>query len=827
MVPFPDLFPNRSHGSWPSYAKKQKVHLIGHGHIDLVWLWPWHEGVSLVHSTFRSVLDRMNENPDFTFVSSSAQFYQWVAENDPEMLDEIRDRVVEGRWNIVGGWWVEPDVNIPSGEALVRQGLYGQLTFERLLGRRADVGFNPDAFGHTGTLPQILKLQGIDSYSFLRPAPHEKTVPADVFWWEGIDGTRVLTYRIPISYTESNFGKERVNQILERFQGQPVNSVMAFYGAGDHGGGPTKKNIKSIEELKKDPDAPKLFFSTLDRYFEELKNTNDAELPVVRDDLQHHAVGCYTAEAEIKKGNRKSETSLINSEKITAIGSVAWGVNYPKKEYTSAWERVLLLQFHDSLAGTSIPEHSIKARDGYGYASEVADNALFLALQKLEWQIAAEDPDSHHLVVFNPHAWEVDGIIEYTLHWGQNHQVSVVEDENGNALSHQWVTGVVQSGGRTKYLVVKVKVPPMGYRQIRVKRENPPAVLNPVTVENNQMENEFLRVRFSESGTIGILDKETGREVFARGDTGCNAIVIDDKSDTWSHDIKTFSEEIGSFNNAKIKMLEKGPLRAKMRTISVFGHSSLTIDWSLVAGKKEVKAEVTLDWHEKLKMLKFSFPVDVDSPTATYEVPYGYIERATGGLEDPGQRWIDVSGKQNGHVYGLTIINDAKYGYNVLNNDMRISVIRSAVYAHHDPRKLDMEEEYVWMDQGLHTFNMLLIPHTKTWKENDIARKTEEFMVSSLCIYQGIHGGKFPKSNSYLSVDKTNIVITAIKQAEDNDDLIIRCVETIGEPTTAILDIALAGIKWEGNFRPCEIKSLRLNPSTGKIYEVNLLEEVL
>jgi len=220
----------------------------------------------------------------------------------------------------------------------------------------------------------------------MRPGPHEKTIPADIFWWEGLDGTRVLTYRISFSYNDSLSVKNRVEQILEKFQGQPVNNFMVFCGVGDHGGGPTKISIQSIEELKNEPGAPKVFFSTLDRYFEEIMTDITIELPVVKNDLQHHAVGCYTAEAEIKKGNQKSETALMTSEKITAIGSVVWGANYPKKELTSAWERVLFLQFHDSLAGTSIPEHSQKARDGYGYALEISDNAIYMALQKLEWQ---------------------------------------------------------------------------------------------------------------------------------------------------------------------------------------------------------------------------------------------------------------------------------------------------------------------------------------------------------------------------------------------------------------------------------------------------------
>jgi alpha-mannosidase len=213
----------------------------------------------------------------------------------------------------------------------------------------------------------------------------------------------------------------------------------------------------------------------------------------------------------------------------------------------------------------------------------------------------------------------------------------------------------------------------------------------------------------------------------------------------------------------------------------------------------------------------------VESPVATYETPYGHIVRATNGDEDPGQRWIDVTGKSSGNSYGLTVINDAKYGYNVLENDMRISVVRSAPFAHHNPKVLDMNAEHIWMDQGIQTFRMLLVPHKETWKENNIVRITEEFISPSVSIYQGIHGGKLPKSGSFLSVDKTNIIVSALKLAEENNDIIIRCVETNGIKTEAKLDLSFAGTQWNGSFNPFEIKTLRI--SKGKIREVNLLEE--
>lgn len=804
---------------WPADASKYTFHMIGQAHIDPVWLWPWSEGISVVHSTFRSALDRMKESPEFCFTASSAQFYHWVAQNDPDMIKEIRQRIEEGRWNIVGGWWVEPDMNIPSGEAMVRQGLYGQLTLERILGNRAKVAYNPDSFGHTRTLPQIIKKQGMENYIFMRPGPKEKSLPADLFWWEGSDGTKVLTYRIPLSYNDNGSVRNRIEQVLAQYHDEPMKSFMAYYGAGDHGGGATKENIQSIDGLKTEREAPHVLYSTPERYFNEIREDKSLNLPTVKDDLQHHAVGCYTAESEIKKGNRHSEAALIVAEKIASIGSKSWGADYPKGELTSAWQKVLFLQFHDSLAGSSLFEHSQTAREGYGYALSVAHQATFMAVQNLEWQIPAEDPSSQYMIAFNPHAWEVKSTIEYDLNRGGN-KPSRVENEHGVSLLHQWTAGSTETGNRKKLLINTI-LPPMGYSQIRLFDGEPSAIKAVVSASDDSLENEYLRVRFSKNGTIGIFDKEAGKEVFAGGETGCRAVIIDDPSDTWSHDIKTFSHEIGAFGNAIMKITENGPLRAAMRVVTSFSNSVLTTDWTLTSGSRNLESKVSLNWNEKLKMLKFSFPVNIELPVATYETAYGNIERSINGDEDPGQRWIDLSGKSN---YGLTVLNDAKYGYSVLGNDLRVSVARSAVYAHHNPRVLDMSAEHLWMDQGIQTFRMLLVPHIQSWRQSNVARIAEEFIAPPVVIYQGIHSGKLSKSGSYLSVDAPNIIVSAIKQSENGTDTIIRCVETAGSSAEAVLDLKFAAIKWKASYNPYEIKTLRVSYN-GDIKEVNLLEE--
>lgn len=810
---------------WASDASSLRLHMIGNAHIDAVWLWSWPEGDAVTNSTFRSALDRLNEDPEITMTTSSSKFYEWVADNDPALLADIRKRVQEGRWDLVGGWWVEPDVNMPSGEALARQGLYGQRTLKRLFGKMAETGYNPDSFGHPGSLPQILKLQGMDNYVFMRPNATEKNLERNLFWWKGYDGTQVLTFRIPLAYDDPASVRGHMEKEVGLLKGQPVRNAMEFFGIGDHGGGPTKANMESIRQIQQDKAAPNLFYSTPDRYFTEIRNALPPALTTVQDDFQHHSVGCYTAVSSIKKGNRMAEASLVTAEKFAAVGSVAWGANYPKADLTKAWEKVLFLQFHDSLAGTALPEHYTMARDAHGLATETAHDAMYTALQKLAWQIPTVDPDSKYYVISNPHAWPVKENIEYDFGWDRA-VPGFVQDETGRVLPSQWIDATTVTMNRLGF-ATQVEVPPFGYRQIRILKGAPahPLPKPLLQVSEKSIENEHLRLTFSSRGTIGILDKSTGRQVFEGGETGARGVVLDDPSDTWSHHVRAYDKEIGAFEAASIKVIESGPVRARVRMRSTYGTSTLTTDWILYAGSPKLEARVELDWHEHLKILKLSFPVDLAASQATYEIPYAATIRGNTGDEDPGQRWIDLTGTVAGKPYGFAVVNDAKYGYSVNGNDMRVSIVRGAVYAQHEPRTLDPKSDYQWMDQGVQTFRMVLMPHSGGWQDAGVVRIAEELVAPALVTYQGIHPGTRAESGSFVSVDSPNVIVSAVKQAEDGDDIIVRSYESTGRQTRATLDLAFARTKWSGTYHPFEIKTLRINRKTGAVTEVNILEE--
>lgn len=810
--------------NWSPDAKSLRLHMIGNAHIDAPWLWPLSEADAVVHSTFRSALERMEEDPTLTMTTSSSQFYEWVAASDPGMMDEIRAHVRSGRWNLVGGWWIEPDINVPNGESLIRQGLYGQLSLQRMFGRRATVGYNPDSFGHTGSLPQILKSQGLTSYVFMRPNAIEKPeITQNLFLWKGVDGTSILTYRIPLFYDDPGNVRGHMERTVKALEGQPERTDMEFFGIGDHGGGPTKENIRSIRVIQKEADAPKIFYSTPDRYFAEVSDHLPVTIQHYAGDLQHHSVGTYTAGSEIKKLNRKTEAALIAAEKFSALGQVAWGSAYPHDLLTRAWERVLLLQFHDSMAATTLPDHAVTARDGYGFAQDVATDALMTSTQRLAWQIPTTDPDSKYLVVFNPHSWPAKQIVEYDLGWKRD-QATAVEGEAGQSFPFQFVDATAAVNDRLG-LIAEVDVPPLGYRQIRIRKvAQAKEPLESLHATESAMENDYLKLTFLPGGGMQIFDKTAGREVLS--DKGFGALVMSDESDTWSHKVKTYDKQIGTFTRTELKIEENGPLRTRVRESFRYGASVMRVDWILYAGHKSIEARVELDWHEHLKLLKFSFPVNVTAPKATYEIAYGAMERQTNGDEDPGQRWVDVTGHDRSSAQGLTVINDAKYGYSVKGSDLRISVVRGAVFANHEPKELQPGVDYHWMDQGLQTFRMELVPHSGDWQEANAPQRADELVTEVPVVYQGIHPGTRPEVGSFLSVDSPNVSVAAIKQAESGTGTVLRCYETSGHPTTTTIHLGFLkkSIEWKGSFRAFEIKTLRVSPN-GEIHEVNALEE--
>ena len=814
--------------------KTRKLHMIGNAHIDPVWLWQWQEGFHEVKATFRSALDRMNEFPDFVFVASSAAFYQWVEESDPVMFAEIQQRVKEGRWGIVGGWWIEPDCNIPAGESFVRHSLYGQRYFQKKFGTIARTGFNVDSFGHAGTLPQILKKSGIDYYVFLRPMPHEKGLPSRLFWWQSDDGSRVLTFRIPFEYL--SWGKDveiHARRCADEMK-EPIDEFMCFYGVGNHGGGPTIANIKSIQRLNADSEFPaSLEFSTPETFFQAAESKN-WPIPSVQSELQHHASGCYAVHSGIKHWNRIAENRLLAAEKLSVVAAI-WideTSNSPactSEEFARAWKNVLFNQFHDIMAGTSLEAAYEDARDAYGEALMIANRALNHATQSIAWKIQIPTQENvRPLVVFNPLTWPVKANIE--LESARLKPEMSLLDETGARIAHQGVQSTT-TAGRDR-LCFTAELPALGYRTYRLQISSDPMQNDKHTpilqASQNVLENDRFRLEFDPAiGCIASLrDKREDVEVFSG--PAARPVVLEDPADTWGHNVYKWDTIAGSFEAESVRLIEHGPVKSVIRVSSRYGSSKLIQDFAMYPDRDQIDVSVTVDWHEQLKMLKLHFPVNVKFMKVTYETPYGHTERFANGEEEPGQSWVDVSGVSHDREipYGFSLLNDAKYSLDVNVRDIGLTVLRSPAYAHHIPAVLEPDGHYSFIDQGIQHFRYTLFPHRSSWETAGTTRRASELNQPPIAMFATFHAeGILSPSDSFLAVEPENIMVTVLKQAEDANGIVVRAFETSGAAAHAIIQLPKLGRVIDADFRANEIKTFLIPLDSAKpVIETNLLE---
>ena len=778
--------------------------MIGNAHIDPVWLWQWPEGYQEVRATFRSAVDRLDEYPDFVFTCDSSLFFAWVEESDAELFERIREHVAGGRFQIVGGWWIEPDCNIPCGESFVRQALYGQRYLRETFGLTATVGANLDSFGHNATIPQILAKSGCDSYVFLRPGPKEKELEAPIFWWESPDGSRVLAYRIPHEYCAP---KDDIGEHVETAVASLPDTdedYAVFYGVGNHGGGPTKANLEQIARLGLEPSSLRAFFDAAGR---------NGSRPVVRGELQHHAPGCYTTHSGIKRWNRRAESALQRAEKWSAIADSLGVQPYPLEQLTAAWKLVLFNQFHDTLAGTSIEPAYEDARDQLGHARSIAANAFNAAAQSIARQVAIEQEDEMRpVVVFNPHAWELRADVEVEYTWTREQGHHVVDDV-GEPVPMQLTRPLTTMSGMRSRFAFPVVVPPLGYRTYRIRLGAVEG--ESIACSDTGLANEHVSVELDPAtGRIAkLVHKASGADLAAPG--AKHAVVIDDRSDTWGHGVVAYDREEGEFECVSVRLLEQGPVRGIVRVESRYGASTLREDYVLSADARHVDVRVALDWHEPLKLLKLRYPTSVDTDVATFETPYGHLERSANGHEEPGQSWVDVSSGGR----GLTVINDAKHGYDARGGDIGISAVRSPVWAWHDPRELEEGGDFEYMDLGRQTFLVRLVPHAGDWRAADVVRRAAELNGPAFPLLETFHEGPLPQRRSFAVDDGGDVVLALVKGGEDGG-YAVRAYEAAGRPAQATLEVL--GTTVEADFGPHELKTFVLRD--GDVRETDLLE---
>ena len=831
------------------------LHMIGNAHLDPIWMWRWTEGMETALATFRAALERMEETEEFVFTGSSTLLYQWVKEIAPDTFERIRERVKEGRWAIVGGWVVEPDCNMPRGESFVRHGLYGQRFFLEEFGKKARVGYNVDSFGHNHMLPQILKKSGLDYYVFKRPGSHEKELPSELFRWQSPDGSEVLAFRPPSYGDVGRRLEENVGGALEELKEEKAigEETMRFHGVGDHGGGPTKESIKYIQELAEEEDEVRVKFSSPEEFFRSMESER-SRLPVVKEELQHHAVGCYSAKSDVKRKNRKVEGALLRAEKFARLADLLTHREYGRKLFRRAWKDLLFAQFHDVLPGTSIPSAYEDVRAMLGEAEIIAQRVQEKALAALSDRIdlAGEGEEGVPVVVYNPAARAKEEAIEFELprtvpgisgsgRFGT--EDFRLLDPEGRSVPYQLIGVENQAGARTGLAFVD-RLPALGYRTYRVveetdlefgfegeeeKEENDAPLLE---VNPHLLANERFRVEFDrETGSVkSLFDKGEGVEV-ASGPGLATPLVLDDPSDTWSHGVRSYDEVEGRFGEPEFKVVESGPLRGKVRVKSFYGNSELWQDFILYRDLEMIECRVRVDWHEKRKAFKLAFPTSIEEGEATYEIPFGHVTRPPDGEEEPALSWVDLSGSprdgSEGKRYGLGLVQDNSYGYDVRGSELRMTVLRNPVYAHHDPKELSEGEDYLYTDEGGHSFRYRLFPHGGGWRERGLFEEANSLINSPLVRPTHNHEGDLPLEKGFVEIKGDNLALAALKKAEDSEGTILRVYETWGFPAEGRIILSQPDFSWQVKLDPHEVKTFRLGEDKEggmEVIEMDMLE---
>lgn len=802
-----------------------KIHLIGNAHLDPVWLWRWQEGYSEVLATFRSALERIKEFDDFVFTCAGAIYYQWVENTDPEMFEEIRKRVSEGKWVIVGGQMIQPDCNIPCGESFARHALYSQNYYKEKFGVTAKVGYNVDSFGHSAMLPQILKNSGLEAYVFMRPGSNELQLPFNdaSFIWISPDGTKLPSFRLIDSYLSSGFEESanKARKHMEKLDEIGSEQLMCFYGVGNHGGGPTIQNILALKELQSGENGEEYIFSSPNKFFEELDKSN---LPEYKGDLHHHASGCYSAVMNIKALNRISESRLINAEKAGVMALFS-EVGAKLENMKDAWRPTLFNHFHDIACGCCIKSAVEDAEYFFGKSIYEADVIINRALQSIAWNI---DTSKGNPVVFNKtnfKLWEKDDAGTPIVIFNMNSfavktpvklgcLAKSVEDNNGAVIPSQNTRAEMTNGdnrdGRSETEIV-AEIPPMGWKLYWVFMNKESTSNVSVSFDAYFLENEWFRVQINSDGFIdNVYDKKAERKLCG---TIKPVVINETHCDTWAHDNFSFDKICGEFANARITNAECGEIRRQLSISYTYGESELILDINLYNELPAIYMNCRVNWQEKHKMLKLVFPTDFEDARDVSSVPFGFAERKADGKEQPMQKWVALKGEK----YGFGLATDSRSSYDITNGSLRLTLLRSPAYADHYAKRDGLMQ---YTDQGEQSFRIAITPI-----ENDYSalyQLGENLLNPPMSLLGTYHKGKLSSEGSVLNIGSENVVATAFKLAEDGNGYILRCHEITGQDVTTDIEIPFLNLKTEVSFTAQQIKTLRI--IDGKVYETDFTE---
>ena len=762
-------------------SKRPMVHCVGHTHIDVAWLWSLAVTRDKSVRSFSTVINYMKEYPDYIFMSSQPQLYQYVKETAPEVYEQIKEMVKEGRWEPEGAAFVEPDCNLSSGESLVRQILYGKQFFKEEFGVDSKIMWLPDVFGYSAALPQIMKKSGIEYFMTTKISWNEfNKMPYDTFEWEGLDGTKILTHFICTQDyqakaveggTENDYfttynghlNPSQVKGCWNRYSQKYLNEeVLISYGWGDGGGGPTKEMIECQQRLAKGiPGCPQTKQSTALEFFESLEeHVNESRyLPTWVGELylEYHR-GTYTSMARNKKWNRRSEYLMTNTEFLSTLARDVLGMEYPDKTLHHMWEIVMRNQFHDILPGSSIKE---VYEDSKGEYQQLFDVVGDLKQNVLNAMTANIHGNLNTVVVFNPNSFEASDFVTFAYEG----------DVCNVGLECDGVTTPVQRISEDKVIAFVNQIPSKGYKTFRlvsITQKN-----SKDKIYTNLVDTDYLRVEIDSSGhMISIYDKKEQRELLKSGEKGNVIISYEDRPhnfDAW--DINNYyTEKSWSIDEVEsIKVMEEGPVRYSIRIERKYLESTIVQDLYFYPNLCRIDIKNTIDWKQQQILLRNYFPVDIHSNEATYDIQYGNVKRPThyntswdvARFEVCAHKWLDLS--EDG--YGISVLNDCKYGCDVHNGVIGLSMLKSPIYPNPDA------------DKEKHEFTYSIIPHKNGWREAQTVQNAYLLNNKLMATLKENEGGNLPEQYSFVNCNQENVIIEVIKQAEEGNGTILRLYE--------------------------------------------------
>nr|WP_296034853.1 glycoside hydrolase family 38 C-terminal domain-containing protein [uncultured Enterocloster sp.] len=775
-----------------STENRPTICCVGHTHIDCAWMWTLKVTQDKAVRSFSTVLELMRRYPEYKFMSSQPLLYKFVKKNAPQVYEEIKRRVKEGRWETEGAMFVEADCNLSSGESLVRQIIYGKRFFKEEFGKDNIVLWLPDVFGYSAALPQIMKKTGIRYFMTTKINWNEfNRMPYDTFMWRGIDGTEILTHFIPTrdyqdgpkNANRTNFfttyngiiNPSQVKGSWKRYSQKYLNQeTLLAYGYGDGGGGPTTWMLENQRRLEKGiPGCPNTKQSHVREFFENLEAevSTNKYLPTWSGELylEYHR-GTYTTMARNKKGNRKSEFAYENIEWLGVLEDCLSGQEYPRELLRWGWETILKNQFHDILPGSSIKEVYDDSKRDYEELLSRAHQEMDTQKQRLADGVKAKAGD---VVVFNPNGFLGSGIVCFK------------SEEKITALERNGCLFPVQKTADGNCLFEVDMVPPRGYETFSLPENSDLQKENTLYVDTAHMENQYFILEFNEKGQFSrIFDKKCRRELLKPGQAGNVIMSYEDRPhnyDAW--DINNYytekSWEVDQVES--IEVLEKGPVRAALRIVHPYLQSRIVQTIYLYAETPRVDIRTEIDWREHLILLKDLFPVDIHTEEATFDIQYGNVTRPTysntswdfAKFEVCAHKWIDLSE----WGYGVSFLNDCKYGVSVRDGVVGLTMLKSPIYPNSEA------------DKEYHEFWYSIYPHENGWRQGGTVRQAYQFNNTMTAAVKKLSGNDLPVKYSLAAVDKENIVIEVVKEAEDSDALIIRMYECYNARTNAVLKV--------------------------------------